>query len=136
MKAPRGLTPYQFEILQHLQRAKPAEPLDFDQLLELLSWQPSKEAAQFSFRALTRKGLIAKTEKLYLRRGRQRVCFVLMPEGALALDPRVSAGPMPAGAEGVKLVPGVSVIADLEEISGFPELEEVSIPEPIVVLED
>lgn len=84
----RGLTAYQIEILQLvLAGGEGGAPLDFDQLLERLSWKPSKEAAQFSIRAVVAKGLLAKGE-LELRRGRRRVLYALTEEGHLALDPR------------------------------------------------
>ena len=51
-----------------------------DQLLEKLSWQPTKEAAQFTIRAAVTKKLIAKTERLILRRGRKRVCYEVASE--------------------------------------------------------
>lgn len=144
MKSPRGLTAYQVEILQHLQRATEAEPLDFDQLLDLLSWSPSKQSAQFSLRAMAGKGLIAKTDDLYLRRGRKRVCWVLAKEGALALDPRLAAAAPEKGRatppDGGKAGPALTVSADLVEstpiVPGLPELEEIQLPATEIIIED
>jgi hypothetical protein len=138
VKSPRGLTKYQVEILQHLQGADQNEPLDFDQLLEKLSWEPSKESAQFSLRALTAKSLIAKSETLRLRRGRKRVCYLLTKDGATALDPRLAPAPArtaPATPP-MKLkvtppevavpVPGAKVSDDLEDLlASLPEPSEV-----------
>ena len=91
----KGITPYQLEVLRHVAAAPGDAPLDFDQLLEKLSWEPSKEAAQFTIRAAVTKKLIAKTENLILRRGRKRVCYVVASEGMLILDPRLAASPTP-----------------------------------------
>lgn len=144
MRAPRGLTAYQLEILQHLQRASAAEPLDFDQLIGALSWTPSKESAQFSFRALTAKGLIAKSDTLYLRRGRKRICYVLTDAGICALDPRATPPAAPKGKatppDGGKLAPEIEVTTDFldaaifapgvpESVEALPFLEDFSIEE-------
>ena len=63
------LTPYQEELLALVAAgspsAGPAEPIDFDELLERLSWQPTKAAAHFSIRALTRRELLAKLQRQY-----------------------------------------------------------------------
>lgn len=84
----RGVSPYQLELLKLLSEVPEAEPLDFDQLLEKLSWAPSKESAQFTIRALVKKELIEKGETLELRRGRKRVTYQLTKHGNLVLDPR------------------------------------------------
>ncbi len=93
----KGITPHQLEVLRHVAAAPGDAPLDFDQLLEKLSWQPTKEAAQFTIRAAVAKKLIAKTERLILRRGRKRVCYEVASEGVLVLDPR-KAIPVTSGA--------------------------------------
>lgn len=85
----RGVTPYQFEVLQRvseLQKRHGTAP-DLDQILELLSWMPSKASVQFTLRAMVDKKLISKgpTE---LRRGRVRVVYLLERLGKQALDPR------------------------------------------------
>lgn len=86
----KGITPYQLELLQHVSAAPADSPLDFDQLLEKLSWCPSKEAAQFTIRAVIAKKLIAKKSDLVLRRGRKRVCYLLTADGRAVLDPRTA----------------------------------------------
>lgn len=88
MKGER-LTKYQIELMVAVQGGAPdgSGVIDFDQLLEQLSWAPTKESCHFSLRALIRRNLLQKTEKL-LRRGRLRVGFQLTSEGNLALDPR------------------------------------------------
>lgn len=98
----KGVTAYQLEIIQHVAAADDAEPLDFDQLLEKLSWHPSKESAQFPIRSLVTKGLLRKDGELRLRRGRRRVVYQLTEEGKRVLDPRVGSG------KGDSFVPGSS----------------------------
>lgn len=134
MKRIASLTPYQFELLRVVGEGTPEEPVDFDQLLERLSWAPKKESAQFVIRAVIEKGLMAKTD-LKLRRGRRRVCYILTTQGRLVLDPRgASAAPAEsAGAEkgveekALKATPGA--LEDLapglpdEPVGGF-DLEE------------
>lgn len=87
------LTKYQIELLQAVAGGSTTgdatSPIDFDQLLDKLSWKPTKESAHFSIRALTKRGLIEKTEKLILRRGRLRVGFRLTWAGKVVLDPRL-----------------------------------------------
>jgi DNA-binding PadR family transcriptional regulator len=88
----KGVTPYQLEALQHIAAGAPSAPerlIDFDQLLDSLSWMPTKQSAQFIIRALVTKGLITKfgTE---MRRGRHRVCYQATTEGMKVLDPRVA----------------------------------------------
>jgi hypothetical protein len=155
VKSPRGLTTYQVEILRHLQGADEAEPLDFDQLLGALSWAPSKESAQFSLRALTAKGLIAKSELLRLRRGRKRVCYLLTKEGAIALDPRLAAPASPPTVPEIATakpkpkatppkaavsVPGGKVSTDLEELLSSLSTEaieeEIATPITLFSIED
>lgn len=94
------LTRYQLEMLQLIQKGNPDREeggcIDFDQLLDRLSWEPTKASCHFSIRALVRRGLIQKTPELLLRRGRQRVGFVLTQAGRLALDPRDSVSSSPS----------------------------------------
>lgn len=87
----KGVTPYQLEILQHVAAAPAEEPIDFDQLLDKLSWRPSKESAQFPIRSLVAKGFVKKGS-LSLRRGRQRVTYLLTEKGKKLLDPRLGSG--------------------------------------------
>jgi len=117
----KGLTPYQFEMLQHVRDA--GSDIDFDQLLEKLSWAPSKEAAQFTVRALVGKKLLEKSSTLQLRRGRRRVTYLLTGEGKRVFDPRGAAAP-----EKVVGKPGPEATADF---SAEPEkLVETFIPGP------
>ena len=85
----KGVTAYQFELLTKLQGMESTSGrfADFDQLLEQLSWAPSKESAQFTIRAIVRKGFIEKmpTET---RRGRNRVLYRMTEAGRTVLDPR------------------------------------------------
>lgn len=112
----RGLTPYQLEILEAVRKAA-AEgyDIDLDQLLDTLSWKPTKQSLQFSIRALIAKKMILKAG-MQIRRGRKRVCFCLTREAEAVFDPRSAAAPeegvpgisedLPAGLE--DLDPGVS----------------------------
>jgi hypothetical protein len=84
----RGVTKHQMEMLGHIRTGGPDGDLDFDQLLDKLSWVPSKESAQFTIRAAVVKGFIMKLPELQLRRGRNRVCYRLTKEGGSVLDPR------------------------------------------------
>lgn len=110
----RGITARQLEVLQHLSRVEPGHALDFDQLLPLLSWAPTKEATQFTIRALVTRGLMAKGD-LELRRGRKRVTYHITAEGARVLDPR---GPAAASepAKPVSAAPGKAM--SLDELLG------------------
>jgi predicted transcriptional regulator len=83
----KGVTSHQLEVLR-LVVGSPV-PIDLDELLPQLSWEPSKEAAQFTIRALVKKGLISK-RPLELRRGRNRVSYHPTTDGRLVLDPRAS----------------------------------------------
>lgn len=85
----KGVTTYQLEILQTVSAgyAKSGLLVDFDQLLEALSWAPTKASAQFTIRALIEKGFLEKCG-LQSRRGRNRVCYQLTRNGEVILDPR------------------------------------------------
>lgn len=84
----RGATPHQYELLRLVQRTQTESEslVDLDQILEQLSWKPSKESAQFVIRALISKGLLEKAAR-ELRRGRTRVTFRVTEKGLGALDP-------------------------------------------------
>lgn len=86
------LTTYQLELLMLVRDGNPNQEeggaIDFDQLLEMLSWKPTKASCHFSIRALVRRGMLEKTPELMLRRGRQRVGFRLTEAGRVAIDPR------------------------------------------------
>ena len=84
----KGVTKLQIELLEHVGAGGPDGDLDFDQLLDLLSWSPTKESAQFTIRSVVGKGLLLKLPELQLRRGRKRVCYRLTWTGECLLDPR------------------------------------------------
>lgn len=86
------LTKNQYEFLRLVKAGNPdgEGSVDLDQLLEKLSWKPSKAAVHFSIRALSKRDLLEKEPELVLRRGRLRVVFRLLPEGEAFLDPRDS----------------------------------------------
>ena len=109
----KGVTRYQAEILSKLKglESSTGKLVDLDQLLEQLSWSPSKESVQFTIRALIQKGYIEKMP-VETRRGRNRVCYRLTEGGMKVLDPRsVILEDTAKAAE--FLVPGIS---DLDEI--------------------
>lgn len=83
-----GLTRYQFELLTAVKKGQDeGYDADLDQLLESLSWAPTKASIQFSIRALIAKNLLVKTG-FQTRRGRKRICFQLGAAGATVFDPR------------------------------------------------
>lgn len=68
----RGLTAKQAEILKLVIKGNPdGSFLDLDQLLDRLSYKPSKQALQFSLRFMVERGLIEK-KPTELRRGAKR----------------------------------------------------------------
>lgn len=70
------LTDKQLEVLRVINEANPdGKPVDLDQLIERLSYKPSKAAIQFSIRALVGHELIEKAGQ-EIRRGRSRVLLV------------------------------------------------------------
>lgn len=71
----RGLSEKQAEILKHIVRMNAdGSFIDLDQLLERLSYKPSKDALQFSIRHLVGRNLIEKKPVEY-RRGAKRRLF-------------------------------------------------------------
>lgn len=77
------LTIKQLELLSTIGRRNPdGGATDLDQLLERLSYRPSKQSIQFSIRALIAHGLIQKDppEK---RRGRTRTLISLTETGQM-----------------------------------------------------
>lgn len=71
----RNLSAKQTEILTVIVRMNPDGTfVDLDQLIERLSYKPSKEAIQFSLRHLIGRELIEK-KPVELRRGAQRRVF-------------------------------------------------------------
>jgi hypothetical protein len=104
----RGLTPYQVEILLAVQRcASEGFDIDLDQMLDCLTWKPTKQSLQFSIRALIAKGMLAKTDH-QVRRGRKRVCFKLTVAAATIMDPRISTAPEVPSAPEEQPDPGLS----------------------------
>lgn len=66
------LTDKQIEQMKVICAGNPdGEPVDIDQILERLSYGPSKQSFQFSLRALITKGLVEKSAR-ESRRGRER----------------------------------------------------------------
>jgi hypothetical protein len=94
--------------------------VDMDQLLDRLSWVPTKESAQFIIRAVIQKGLVEKAG-IQGRRGRNRVCYKLTPAGMLVVDPRA---PMTPGPEQILFLRGEPKNKKIEDFS----FEDSSIP--------
>jgi DNA-binding MarR family transcriptional regulator len=85
------LTLKQIELLNTIGRRNPdGGAIDLDQLIERLSYKPSKQSIQFSIRALIAHGLIQKDapEK---RRGRTRTLISLTTQGEIMVGkPKLS----------------------------------------------
>lgn len=66
------LTEKQIEQMQVISAGNPdGSPVDIDEIIERLSYRPSKHSYQFSLRALIEKGLVEKSARVS-RRGRER----------------------------------------------------------------
>lgn len=77
----KSLSPKQVEIIKVLGRANPDGSFcDFDQLLERLSYKPTKDSAHFSIRALEKRGLVEKKPR-ESRRGQSRRILALTIAG-------------------------------------------------------
>lgn len=77
----RVLSAKQREIIGIIVRANPDGTwVDLDQLIERLSYKPSKEAIQFSLRSLIDRGLIEKRD-LEMRRDAERRIYAPTPKG-------------------------------------------------------
>jgi hypothetical protein len=113
----KGVTDKQFELLKLVKRAAGEPSADFDQVLEALSWKPTKQSAQFTIRACIDKGLMEKAG-LQLRRGRKRVCYALTKAGREVLDPR------PVVSVSLPAIPELSVEAN-PEVFDSPDEEVV-----------
>ena len=103
------LTQKQIELLRVIgTRNEDGSAVDLDQILELLSYQTTKQSLQFSIRALIAPDLIKKDapEK---RRGRTRTLISLPPAGVV----------MNGGAK-----KPTSFVADVEEDAMMEELSE------------
>lgn len=85
------LTLKQIELLNTIGRRNPdGGAVDLDQLIERLTYKPTKQSVQFSIRALIAHGLIQKdaSEK---RRGRTRTLISLTEQGRVMIGkPKVS----------------------------------------------
>jgi len=132
----RGLTKNQVELLLIVRKQGPDGPIDFDQLLDQLSWTPSKESAQFTIRALIGKGVLEKLTELQFRRSRKRICYQLTDEGHRFLDPRAPLAGLterskplkPGVLEGFEepelLTSGISLSAESESSMDLLEVED------------
>jgi len=70
------LTEKQIEIISLIKRGNTdGTLLDIDQILERLSYMPTKQALQFSLRYIIKRGYIQKHPDLQLRRNKKRVCY-------------------------------------------------------------
>jgi hypothetical protein len=100
----KKLTKNQAELLKLVWKGNPEGEggVDLDQLLDRVSWKPTKQAFHFSIRALSKRGFLKKEEALVLRRGRLRVVFNLTPEGSLFFDPRGPIQPVDNSKNGLK----------------------------------
>jgi DNA-binding PadR family transcriptional regulator len=118
----KGLTDKQMEALQLVRRGAEAgsdDLIDFDQLIDALSWKPTKQSAQFTVRALIVKGL-AEKKGTQLRRGRQRVVYRLTKSGREVFDPR----PDPLS----KPLPFIPELSEEANPEVFKDGEEVVLP--------
>lgn len=81
------LTTKQLELMRVIAAGnEDGTPADLDQIIERVSYKPTKQSIQFSIRALIGHGLIEKvgTDK---RRGRQRVLIAATPLGQHYVGP-------------------------------------------------
>ena len=115
-------------------------PIDFDQLLERLSYKPTKNAAHFSIRPLILKKMILKNgvEK---RRGRNRITFIATEEGKFCVTPAShSAASFPEikiedeleiGLEAISVTTDFEKIEDLKidsDLNFNPDLLDINLP--------
>lgn len=70
----QALSPKAFEVVRVIMRGNPdGSWVDLDQLLERLSYKPSKQSMQFTLRALIKRGLIEKKPEELRREAYRRV---------------------------------------------------------------
>jgi len=103
------LTAKQIELLRVINQGNTdGSPTDLDEVIERVSYKPTKQSIQFSIRALIAHGLIEKGtgEK---RRGRVRAIIKITPAGATIMGAK-TAGP--------------SFVVSEEEDTAFQEIEE------------
>jgi repressor of nif and glnA expression len=86
-----NLTPKQQRIVELVAAGDDGQPIDLDQLIERVGYNPSKQAFQFSIRSLVDKDLIKKVG-IEKRRGRNRVLFEATHMGKHFAGPRPAAG--------------------------------------------
>lgn len=89
------LTTKQLELLTVIGKRNPdGAATDLDQIIERLSYHPSKQSLQFSIRALIAHRLIQKdaSEK---RRGRTRTVISLTEQGQVIVGAKPKTGPAP-----------------------------------------
>ena len=111
----RGITKNQLELLHFVIDCEAGGAMaDLDQIIDKMSWEPTKESIQFTIRAMVGKSFIEKSG-LQSRRGRNRVCFKVSIKGKQVLDPR---GLLPEATEGLlkPFVPGFEDNLDLLEM--------------------
>jgi hypothetical protein len=71
-------------LLSAIAKGHKEDLVDMDQLVETLSYRPSKESLHFSLRALIKQGFIEKAG-LELRRTKKRITFRLLKPGIQVL---------------------------------------------------
>jgi hypothetical protein len=122
----KGVTKYQLEVLGLISQInkKSGQFADLDQILNAVSWAPSKESFQFVVRAIITKGLAEKMP-MEVRRNRSRVCYRLTRSGILTLDPRAVFEPVAESEEAVK---PKSAVADFVD-TFFPGIPDTSVAE-------
>lgn len=104
------LTAKQIELLRVISAGNDdGTPTDLDEVIERVSYKPTKQSIQFSIRALVNHGLIEKgaQEK---RRGRLRAIIRITPKGASMMGGPSKSEP--------------SFVASVEEDETFQELTE------------
>jgi DNA-binding MarR family transcriptional regulator len=68
------MSPKAWEIIRVIMRGNPdGSWVDLDQLIERLSYNPSKESLQFSIRALIKRGMIERKDTEFRRGVNRRV---------------------------------------------------------------
>lgn len=93
------MTDKQSEIMKLISEGnEDGSPVDIDQLCERLTYKPSKEALQFSLRALAKHKMIERTETEN-RRGRRRRLLTVTKEGNKIFGIKPELGEIPASEE-------------------------------------
>lgn len=105
-------------------------PVDLDELLERLSYKPSKESLQFSIRALIARKMIEKGER-QTRRGRLRAIILPTALGKAVIEDKSSGVELPAGAEGA--LSDLAGVNPNSESSLLPDLGELDLNSEMVL---